>query len=137
MREDKVFLDTNIFIYAYSSSEPDKRHLAVQIFDVYCCVASMQILNEISNVLFQKNKYSAEKIYEYLNDIENNCSEILLITRATINSALSLKQVYGYSFYDCLVLASALEAGCDTLFTEDMQHGRLIQGRLTIKNPFI
>jgi predicted nucleic acid-binding protein len=55
----------------------------------------------------------------------------------TINRALVLAQKYKYSYYDSLILAAALSAGCETLATEDMQHGQVIEGALTINNPFV
>jgi predicted nucleic acid-binding protein len=58
------------------------------------------------------------------------------ITPATILAALTVAERYGFSHYDSLIVATALEAGCSTLYSEDMQHGQLIDNRLTIINPF-
>jgi predicted nucleic acid-binding protein len=55
----------------------------------------------------------------------------------TITQALALAQKYKYSYYDSLILAAALSAGCETLATEDMQHGQVVEGLLTIRNPFV
>ncbi len=61
---------------------------------------------------------------------------VILTASATITQALALAQKYRYSYYDSLILAAALSTGCETLGTEDMQHGQLIEGALTIRNPF-
>jgi predicted nucleic acid-binding protein len=71
-----------------------------------------------------------------LDGIEAVCDEIMIIQRKTINKALNLKDNYGYSYYDCLMLAAALEGNCDTIFTEDMSDGQIIEDQLKIVNPF-
>lgn len=50
--------------------------------------------------------------------------------------ALDLSERYGFSFYDCAILASALQAGCGAVYTEDLQDGQVIEGRLLVRNPF-
>jgi len=64
------------------------------------------------------------------------CDEIVMIGRGTITTALSLKDQYGYSYYDSLMLASALESNCDSIMTEDMNSGQIISSHLKIENPF-
>ena len=59
------------------------------------------------------------------------------MTFETHRTAISLAARYQFAFYDALIVASALEAGCDTLLTEDLNHGQLIEGRLTIHNPVL
>ena len=66
---------------------------------------------------------------------ENN--EVQTNTVSTVNQACQIADRYSYSFYDSLILAAALEAECPVLFSEDLQHGQLIEQALTIKNPFI
>ena len=60
-----------------------------------------------------------------------------LILPATMHRALDIAARYGFSWYDSLIVATALEAGCDTLYTEDLQHGQVIDNRLTVTNPFV
>jgi predicted nucleic acid-binding protein len=96
----------------------------------------MQAMNESSNVWFNKFKWSAAKIEEHLNNIELVCDDVLQIHRNTINKALSLKDRYGYSYYDCLMLASALDGNCRFIYTEDMSDGQVINDTLIIINPF-
>jgi len=76
------------------------------------------------------------KIREHLDNIELVCECITIFGRETINMALGLKDKYGYSYFDCLMLASALENDCVYIFIEDMNDGQIIDGRLKIVNPF-
>jgi len=134
--KDRVFLDTNIFIYLYSESETHKRDIVYQIFDSNYCITSLQAFNEASNVWFKKYNWDGLKIHRHLDNIELLCDEVLMIGRNTINEALSLKGDCGYSYYDCLMLSSALESNCNIILTEDMSNGQVICKRLKISNPF-
>ena len=133
---DRAFLDTNILIYFYSENDEHKRSAAHHALNSHDCVTNIQALNESSNVWLNKFKWSAAKIEEHLDNIELVCDEILPVRRNTINKALALKSRYGYSYYDCLMLASALEGDCRIVFTEDMNDGQIIEDTLIIVNPF-
>jgi len=133
---DRVFLDANIIIYLYSDDEDEKRDAAYKILNGNKCVTSTQTLNESSNIWYKKYNLNKIIITKYLNEIESVCDDIMLIQRKTINHALIIKDRYGYSYYDCLMLASALEGNCDIIFTEDMNDGQFIEQKLKIINPF-
>jgi len=133
---DKAFLDTNILVYLYSENEPEKRNAACQALNNYDCVTSIQALNEASNVWVRKFGWSGEKIKAHLDNIETVCDEIMLIQKKTIIKAVDLKDQYGYSYYDCLMLASALEYKCNVILTEDMSNGQIIDDEMKIINPF-
>ena len=135
MNDGKVFLDTNIFVYMYDSSEPVKKEICLSLLDANDCVSSSQVINEISNVLTKKIKTPTQKVRQILMDIFN-VSEVKEIHRSTSFYALDLMERYGFSYYNCLILASALESGCETLFSEDMSHGQIIESQLKILNPF-
>ena len=132
----KAFLDTNIIIYLYSEDDELKRNAARNTLDNNDCVTSIQVMNESSNVWFSKSKWSEEIIKEHLDNIEAVCDDVLPIYRETINTAISLKSRYNFSYFDSLMLASAIESGCKIIFTEDMNDGQLIDGTLKIVNPF-
>jgi len=132
----RVFLDTNVLIYFYSESEPAKRQVAYDLLNNYCCVTSTQALNEASNVWFKRYGWSGEKIKMHLDNIELICDEIVQIRRNTMNEAIDIKCRHGYSYYDCLMLASALESNCGIIMTEDMNSGQIIYHKLKIDNPF-
>jgi len=133
---DKVFLDTNIFIYLYSEDEQDKRTVVSYTVNNNSCITSTQALNEACNVWYRKCNWDKTQVKTCLDGIEAVCDEVMLVQRKTINSAISIKDIYGYSYYDSLILASALEANCDIILTEDMSDGQIIENRLTIINPF-
>ena len=132
----RTFLDTNILIYLYSESEVKKRKAVCDVLDNYHCITSLQALNEACNTWFRKYHWSVDKIQKHLDNIELVCDEVVSVGRNTISAAISLKESYGYSYYDCLMLASAIESNCGIIFTEDMSSGQVVSGVLTIKNPF-
>lgn len=131
----KAFVDTNVFVYLYSSKEPNKRDMCIDALDKYICVTSTQSLNELSNVFIKKYNCSAEKIEAHLDNIDKIC-EVRTINRKTINMALKINDRYGFSYYDSLMIASAIESDCDVLLTEDMNDGQKIESKLKIINPF-
>ena len=133
---DKVFLDTNILIYMYAKDDENKRKVAQQVLDDNICLTSIQVLNEISNVLSKKFLLSTMQILSILDNIEMVCDDALPVQRETINTALRIKDRYGFSFFDCLMLASAIEGNCHVIFTEDMSDGQIINETLKIVNPF-
>ena len=133
---DKVFLDTNLIVYLYSEKEPVKRETAYQILNKYHCVINIQSLKEASNVWFKKFEWDGATIKKHLDNVELVCDEILQISRKTINTAIDIKEKYGFSFYDSVMLASASEGNCVIMFSEDMSDGQLIYGKLKILNPF-
>ena len=97
---------------------------------------SVQVLNEFANMAQRKFKRSWPEVVRAMADFRSALPEPLPIGVATHEAALEIAERDGVAFYDALIVASALEAGCSTLFTEDMQDGRVIAGRLTIRNPF-
>ena len=133
---DRVFLDTNIIVYLYSVDEDDKRDISFKFVNSADCITSIQAMNEASNVWFKKYSLLKHEIVKYLDEIECVCEDVMLVHRKTIDLAMDIKDRYGYSFFDCLMLASAIEAKCTVILTEDMQDGQVIDGTLKITNPF-
>jgi predicted nucleic acid-binding protein len=97
---------------------------------------SVQVLNEFVNVARGKLKWPWPDIEAMLALVRRRSAQVRDISVSTHDAALALARDHGLSIYDALIVASAIEAGCDTLFTEDMQHGRKF-GHLTVVNPFI
>jgi len=135
---DKAFLDTNILIYVYSVDEKEKQAKATEIIEMNrnALLISNQVINELCNTLFKKfSKSSAEVI-----DVITELSSALPITEFSLQTqieAVRLMGLYSLQFYDALIIATALEHGCHTLITEDMQNGLIVEGQLTISNPFM
>jgi len=132
---DRVFLDTNIFVYLYSEDEPEKQSIAFAVFEQFHCLTSTQVINEFCSVCLRKLAMPAIDVSQSIREIIENC-ELCYIDMDTIQNALTLKDKYGYTYYDCLVLASANLNGCKIIYSEDMQHNQLIEGKLKIINPF-
>jgi predicted nucleic acid-binding protein len=97
-------------------------------------IVSTQVLSEFYSAM-SKYKRSHEEISCFLGDIIQ-CANVIGISLPTFEFSLKLKERYGYSFWDSLILAAAMESGCENLYSEDMQHGRIIEGSLIIQNPF-
>jgi predicted nucleic acid-binding protein len=132
---DNVFLDTNVLVYLYSSAEPRKRDVSISILKNHICTTSTQALNEFSNVFIKKYNVSDTELKKYILSISNACY-VRLITPKLVYHAIDLNSRYGYSYYDCLMIASALDSNCGILFSEDMKDGQIIEGSIEIINPF-
>jgi len=137
MSVDKAFIDTNIFLYLFSNSASDlkKRQCAFSVLNDYDCQISTQVLNEFSNVCVRKWKLPAPQVKSLVSQIMAYC-DTAYIYEDTIEQALDINHRYGFSYYDCLMISSALERGCKYLISEDMADGQIIEGLLTIKNVF-
>jgi len=132
---DSIFLDTNVLVYLYSEDEPEKQSIALDIFEQVPCITSTQTLNEFCSVCLRKLSMPANEVWQSIKEIVENC-ELCYIDIKTIQNALMLKDKYGYTYYDCLILSSAILSGCKTVYSEDMQHNQLIEEKLKIVNPF-
>jgi len=135
MSDSRVFIDTNIAIYAYSVGDVEKYQKSKDAINNNECFVSTQVLNEYCNVGIKKLHIPVSVIQDDINNILLNCS-LVVVELDTIQHALALQGRFSFSYYDCLIVASALEAGCDYLFTEDLQDGQAIDG-LTIRNIFV
>ena len=128
-----AFFDSNILIYAFST---DTRRAPALAAMASGGVISVQVLNEFTNVLRKKQKQDWPVIEAALDTLRMRFPEIVPLTADTHAAAVALARDHHLAFYDALIVASAIEAGCDELYSEDLQHGRAIDG-LTIQNPFI
>jgi predicted nucleic acid-binding protein len=130
----RPFLDTNILVYAMARQEPHTAR-AVALLRAGVTI-SVQVLNEFANVARRKLGWPWPEIANALAAVRVLCPGPRPIGVATHEAALTIAERDGFSFYDSLLIASALEAGCDTFLSEDMQDGRVVAGSLTIRNPF-
>ncbi len=127
------FLDSNVLIYAFTT---DSRATVAQALLQTKPVVSVQVLNEFANVARRKLGMDWREVAEAISDLRALCPTVLALDLATHDEALRIAERYGYSIFDALIAASALQAGSDTLWSEDMQDGIVIDGRLRISNPF-
>lgn len=129
----RAFLDSNILLYAVSD---DARASVAQNSLQAAHVISVQVLNEFATVARRKLGRSVEDI-RLAEKGFRAALEVVPVTVEHHDAALDLMGRYGFSFYDSLIVASALDAGCTRLFTEDMQHGQMLDKRLRVINPFV
>ena len=127
-----AFIDTNVLVYAQGAGA--KSETARQVV-LNGGVISVQVLNECAAVLRRKFGLEWDGIADVLADVRAALGPARPIDVEIHLHALDLARSHDFSFYDALIVASALAAGCDTLLTEDLQAGRRIAG-LTIVNPF-
>jgi predicted nucleic acid-binding protein len=128
-----AFFDTNILVYAYST---DPKRARAQAVVAEGGVISAQVLNEFTSVLRTKQKQEWPIIEAAIRSVRFQFNDIAPLTGDTHEAAVALARTHGFSFYDALIAAAAIEADCDILYSEDFQHGRTIGG-LTIRNPFL
>ena len=139
MNDSRVFLDTNVFLYAALEDDfqKDKRTDAVNLLKglndklVY---VNTQVLNEFYSVMLRHGA-SDEVIQGRLAAIIGE-TKVSVITVKTIKRCWDIRMKYRYNYWDCLILASALEQDCGMLYTEDLQNGQVIEKSLKIVNPF-
>jgi predicted nucleic acid-binding protein len=129
-----VFFDSNILIYTLAEHDPREQVAAALL--ARGGVVSVQVLNEFVAVARRKLRLSWPEIHQALAAIRACCPPPRPLTLATHEAALGLAERHGFPVYDALIVAAALDAGCGTLFSEDMQDGQVVEGRLTIRNPF-
>jgi predicted nucleic acid-binding protein len=130
----KPFLDTHILVYAVLSD--DRRCPTAELLLAAGGTISVQVLNEFANVARGKLKWPWPDIEAMLTLVRSRTRRVRDISVLTHEAAIALARDHRLSFYDALIVASAIEAGCDILYSEDMQHGRNI-GSLAIVNPFL
>lgn len=133
----KVFIDSNVIIYAYSNSEKEKQQTARKIVKENYAVISTQVLQEISNTLGRKYLLDYLSIKETLQECIYSCDEVHTNRQQTIFKACDIAEHYQFSFYDSLIISASIESDCGILYSEDLQHNQVIDGVLTIINPFI
>lgn len=129
----RAFLDSNVVVYAFSQ---DPRNAVAEELLGSGCEISAQVLNEFANVARRKLGFSWAEITDAVEAITTLSRTVHPLDLATHQEAVRLAERYGFGFYDALIVASALRAGCAVLYSEDMQHGLTVDERLRIENPF-
>ncbi len=136
---DRAFFDTNVLVYAFDQHEPEKQAVARRLIGQFGCegqlVLSTQVLQELYVVLSKRGKrvLPAEEVAEIVNDFAEY--PLVQVDKMIISCAMKRHQSEAFSFWDSLIVEAALQAGCQILWSEDMQDGRQI-GQLVIRNPF-
>jgi predicted nucleic acid-binding protein len=131
MSAGKPFFDTNVLLYLITV---DARAEKAETLLKAGGVISVQVLNEFASVASRKYKLTWPEVREALATIRAGC-EVIPLTVEVHETGLAIAEQYGFSFYDSLILAAAVEAKCRMVYSEDMQNGQVVQG-VTIRNPF-
>jgi predicted nucleic acid-binding protein len=129
------FLDSNVVVYYYTKTEPEKRNAVGSLLLNSDITLSTQVLSEVSNVLRKKFKWEREPIERIFQELRR-LFPIVVVSAETIERAISLAKRTQYQYYDCLVLSSAIESHCSILYSEDFQHNQVVDG-VRIVNPFL
>lgn len=130
----RIFYDSNIIIYAFANDAkaPVAGDLLLQGGEI-----SVQVLNEFTHVARRKLGFDWDMIDNAIADICVLARAVHPILLDTHIQARSIAQRHKLSYYDSVIIASALHARCDMLYSEDMQDGMVIDDRLLIRNPFV
>ena len=134
----RVFLDTNIIVYAYDSAEIERHAIAVRAIDGLLTesdevVISPQVAGEFVNTMKRKGTPPATLTLQIRG---LSAFEMSAPTLATISAAWALCTAHSIAWYDAIIVQSALDANCTQLYSEDLQNGRVFSSRLTVVNPF-
>ena len=134
---DKVFVDSNVWIYTANNDAPLKKSIAIGILQLpRAPLISPQVVFECINVCRKKLKMSDEEAFSFAEKLLPVC-ELVSENGNIVRTALRLCRQAGFQPFDAKIVATALEAGCNLLYSEDMQHKLVINNTLTIINPFI
>ena len=127
------FLDTNVLLYLLSADA--RKADAAEGVLASGGTLSFQVLNEFASVATRKLGMALDEVRDVLGAVTAVC-EVVPLTLAVHQRGLEIAQRLRFSIYDALIVASALEAGCSRLLSEDLQHGQVIDKQLTVINPF-
>jgi len=129
-----AFFDTNVLLYSVAENDP--RSARAETLLAAGGTVGVQGLNEFVSVARRKIGMSWREIREALDAILILCPAPIPLTLASHQAAVGLAERYRYSIYDALVLAAAIQASCKIIYSEDFQDGQVIEGKLTVRNPF-
>lgn len=137
INKNLCFIDSNIWLYAFSTDkkEETKRILAKQLIQEKTIVISTQVINEVSSNLLKKHKIDEATLLTLIDSFYEKY-QIISFNLKIFQSASNLRNNYSLSFWDSLIVASALFSNANFLYSEDMQDGLIINNKLTIINPF-
>jgi predicted nucleic acid-binding protein len=134
---NNIFLDTNLWIYLYAKNPPEKYQKVAEIIknNSSLLLISTQVLGELFHVLTRKKFTSKTDAITIISDLINTFP-IQAINTAEVIQALEINTKYNYSYWDSLIIATALLGKCSIIYSEDMQHNQLIDNKIRILNPF-
>ena len=137
-----IFFDSNIWIYAFletQKNESNKRSISLKLLEksnIENIIISVQVLNEFHWTLKTKYNISEEEIRKKVKNGILEIAKVIQLDLSTYKSAYKIRDNYSISYWDSLIVTSALKNDCKTLYSEDMQHNQIIEDKLKIINPF-
>lgn len=134
MTAPSEFLDTNVLVYAFCN---DTRSACAEALLAKGCASSVQALNEFANVARRKLAMEWREVREALDAIRALLSAVAPLDLETHLAGIEIAERHRLSVYDAMMIAAALKLGCTTFWSEDLQDGLVVEGRLTIHNPFV
>jgi predicted nucleic acid-binding protein len=134
MTGKRIFVDSNILLYLFAKSEIHSNFAKGLLVEKKYFI-STQVVNENVNVCIKKFKFPKEKAFKH-GQILLDKFNICIIQDSTIKKAFAVSQTTNFSYWDSLIVASAIENKCDTLYSEDLNHTQIIEG-VEILNPFV
>lgn len=134
----KIFIDTNLIIYANDRRDPQKQGKAIEVISELMGnglgVISTQVLQEYSSVALTKLKQDHGIVLRQLVLLES--FDVVLMTPALIRRAIEIRSSYNISFWDSCIISAAESSGCDSIFSEDLNAGQYYSG-IKVVNPFL
>jgi predicted nucleic acid-binding protein len=133
----KAFLDTNLWVYFYTKDPLEKTKIVSNLIteNRHSLILSTQILGELYNVLTRKKLFTKPQTASIIKTLVNTFL-IHDIDSLKVLKAIEISDRYGYTYWDSLILSTALLSYCTILYSEDMQHSQQIEGAISILNPF-
>jgi Predicted nucleic-acid-binding protein, contains PIN domain len=132
-----AFADTNIWLYALIASQDAAKSATSQaLIRQPTLVTSVQVINEVCVNLIKKAQFSEERIRELVASFYER-HHVAHFEKTTLLKASLLREKHGFSFWDSTMIASALAAGAEIFYSEDMHHGTVVQNSLRLTNPFL
>lgn len=140
MTDERCFVDSNIWIYAVTQSEaipPNPRHEAAKVLiRTIQPYISVQVINEVSYNLVKKFKFTESDIQTLVKSFYRTYTVCPIMDEVLLLEASSIRQRYNISFWDSMLVSTAIQSQCSLFYTEDMRHGLIVNDVLTIVNPF-
>lgn len=134
--KNNAWVDTNIWFYALNAGDEAKRLAANRLLDsLERPVINSQVIRELCLNLLKKSSYDEAAIQELIRSFYRDCHVVPENANVFLRAS-ELRQHHSFSYWDSLIVGAALEAGCEILYSEDMQHGQIING-LKIVNPLM
>ena len=131
------FIDTNIWLYAFIEADDTARSATARtLIQESEPVISTQVINEVCVNLLRRANFTEEQVGRLVESFYEKYP-VIELNRSVLLMASQLRQRYSLSFWDSTIVASALSGGVPILYSEDMQHGLIIEEQLQVRNPFV